>query len=129
MKEHLFKTARLLIYMAAIGQLALSQVHIGIITKVFAPSVGFFLFLFVIAGLVTAFNSSSAASKPLIAVLGCGASLLTGVLYLNIVFKDIANATLLTFEEAQVSIFVSLLAMFLYLAGTVTMLVTRNHNG
>ena len=128
MKEKVFKTAKTLMFLVALGQLALSQVHIGIITKVFAPSVGIVLFLFIIFGLVTAFSSSAIArgTNAGVALLGCLAALIMGFFYLRILFADIATGTLLSFADARLSILFSLVAMAVYPLAIAVMLLTRN---
>ncbi len=56
MKEWILKIAVALVMINALGQLALSQIHILATTKIFANQIGFYLFLFIIFGLTTAFN-------------------------------------------------------------------------
>lgn len=130
MKELLFKSAKFTAIIAAIGQLAISQIHIGIITKVFEPSIGFFLFLFITFGVVMAFNSTSfrAESNPVLFLFGGIASSGTGLIYLNMLNADIRAENLLTFADARVSIFVSIAVITIYIASTIIMLSTRNYD-
>ena len=130
MKEKLFYTAKYLIYIAALSQLALSQVHIGIITKIFEPRAGFFLFLFIIFGLIMAFNSSAVkkGSRIEIFIFGCLAAVTFGILYLRILFQDISAGNLLTFVDARSSIIYTIIAIAVYAISTATMLVTGNLN-
>ena len=59
MKDILLKVAVGIMLINGLGQLALSQVHILAITKLFANQIGVYLFLFVIFGLTASFNAFS----------------------------------------------------------------------
>ena len=59
----LYKNTRLLLMATAVIQLAISQIHIEMITKMFTREIGFYLFLFIIGGLLVVFNLTSMASK------------------------------------------------------------------
>lgn len=130
MKGKLFNISKYLIFITAIAQLALSQIHIDIITKVFDPAIGFYLFLFTIFGVLMAFNSSSFKSgeKTLLLVGGCAAAVITGILYLNVVFADIATAKLLTFEAAKTSIIAAVITIAIYVISTPVMIISGYNN-
>jgi hypothetical protein len=130
MKEKLFYTAKYLIYIAAICQLAMSQVHISVITKVFEPTAGFYLFLFTIFGLVMAFNTTAVkkGSRIELFILGCLAASALGVMYLKIIFQDIQTGKLLTFSDARLSIIFSVATILIFLLSTAVMLITGNFN-
>lgn len=130
MNGKLFNISKYLIFVTAIGQLAISQVHIGIITKVFNPAVGFYLFLFTIFGVLMAFNSSSFKSgqrTPLL-IGGCITAVLTGILYINVLFKDIALGKLLTFEVAQSSIVLAAVTVVIYAVFTPILIISGYKN-
>lgn len=127
MKERLFKISKLAISIMALFQLAISQVHIKVITKVFASNIGFYLFLFILFGLVMTFSLSSmkkAGKMPLYLVLTV-AAITNGIIYLNMLFSDIATGQYLTMDVALFSIIISIAALIIYFAGTITILFTR----
>ncbi|MDC7242352.1 MAG: hypothetical protein PQJ50_18505 [Spirochaetales bacterium] len=130
MKEMIFKTSRFIVFAVALGQLALSQVHIAVITRVFDSSIGFYLFLFVISGLVMGFNTSAihSGSRIPLFIAGCAASLVTGLLYLRMLIADVLAGNLLTWPDIHLSLIYSIGAMTVYLAGTVSLLATRNYD-
>jgi hypothetical protein len=127
MKEKLFYISKWSVFFIAIIQLAISQIHIAIITKVFETDVGFFLFLFIIFGLVSAFNAVSAkkGKKMYLDFTTAITSSLAGYRYLTTVFANIAPDKLLTFEDASISIYISIVAIFIYIVGTITMFLTK----
>ena len=57
MKELLRKIMVGLLLVTALGQLAVSQVHIMASTKIFAAEIGIYMFFFIIFGLTMAFNA------------------------------------------------------------------------
>lgn len=126
MKEKIFATAKYLIYIAALSHLALSQMHIDIITKVFEPTAGFLLFLFTIFGVVLAASTSSVqkGSRIEIFILGCTVAVIMGILYLRVIFQDIQAENLLTFDDVKLSVTVIISTLAVYVLGTATMLIT-----
>lgn len=127
MKEKLFNIARFSMFAVALVQLALSQIHIAIITKIFATEIGFFLFLFIIFGVVVAFNSMNLKSgkNMLIDVVGVVIASLAGIKYLSLVLQDLAVPNLLTFDEARVSIYFSILTIAIYMIGLLVLFLTK----
>lgn len=127
MKQRLFKISKFAISTMALFQLAISQVHIKVITKVFASNIGFYLFLFILFGLVMTFSLSSmkkAGKMPLYLVLTV-AAIANGIIYLNMLFADIATGAYLTMDVALFSIVISMVTLAIYLLGTITILLTR----
>ncbi|MBB6479885.1 hypothetical protein [Spirochaeta isovalerica] len=126
MKDILYNGSRFLIYIAALSHLALSQIHIGIITKVFNPNSGFFLFSFTILGVVTAFSSSSVkkGSRIELFLLACVATEAMGFYFLRILIKDIQEANLLTFHDASLSIGLLVATMAAFIIGAILLLAT-----
>ncbi len=115
----------------ALLQLALSQIHINVITKVFASEIGFYLFLFILFGLVMTFSLSSMkrdSKKPIYIALTI-AALGSGFVYLRMLFADIATGQYLTMDVAMLSIIVSILSLVIYLVGTIVILSTRDRSG
>lgn len=129
-KALIFRLCRSAVYIAAIGQLALSQIHIEVITRVFEPSVGFVLFLFVTFGVVTAFSSSSlhkgTAVVPYLLIVSIATIL--GFVYQRIVIRDIRLDNVLTLTEAIGSLVIASIVMAVYAAASVGMLLTRDFN-
>ena len=127
MKEKLFNIARWSMFAVALIQLALSQIHIGIITKVFASEVGFWLFLFIIFGIVVAFNSINLkkGKNLLIDILGVIVASLSGLKYLSLVITDLKMENLLTFAESKLSIYFSAFTIGIYVLGLMVILVTK----
>lgn len=130
MKGKLFNISKYIIFITAIAQLAISQIHIDIITKVFNPSIGFYLFLFTIFGVLMAFNSSSYKSgqRTFLLLGGCAAAVITGIIYLNVVFQDIATGKLLTLEAAQSSIIAAIVTIAIYTILTPVMIISGYRN-
>lgn len=133
MNEQVFKLGKLFLYIGALGQLALSQIHIGIITKVFDTSIGFFLFLFVIFTLVTAFNGSAinkdtSGFKIIFSILGFALAVAMGFVYLGILRADVATGKLLTTAEAMPSIVFTLVTMVLCGASLAVIILARKYD-
>jgi len=131
MKERIFKISKFVIAAIAILQLAISQVHIKVITKVFASDIGFYLFLFILFGLVMAFNLSSLKrdSKMPRYLMMTIAAIGTGLVYIIMLFADIATGQYLTFDVALLSIVASIAAIAIYFVGTAVILLTKEWRG
>ena len=131
MKERIFKISKFVIAAIAILQLAISQVHIKVITKVFASDIGFYLFLFILFGLVMTFNLSSLKRDSkiprylLVTIAAIGA----GLVYIIMLFSDIATGQYLTIDVALLSILVSIAAIITYFVGTAVLLLTKEWRG
>ena len=89
----------------AFGELAIAQIHILAITKVFAKEIGFYLFLFIIFCLVTGFNAllleryTGIIFFAFLNWITAGA----GYIYLRILQSDIVSQQNLTFAEVRLS--------------------------
>lgn len=126
MKEKLFNGARFFMFTAAIVQLALSQIHIAVITKVFEESVGFYLFLFIIFGIIVAFNSVNLKSGKhlLLDIVGVVFASAAGIKFISQVLNDIKVSTVLTFQDAQISLLVSVITIAIYIIGLIIIIFT-----
>lgn len=129
--EPAFVTASFLMGFAALGNLALSQIHIGTITKVFAPEVGFYFFLYIIFGLVTFMNTmnmkkpdSTISSSILLAVFAIAVTI-AGSVYIKILLDDVATENLLTQKDINLTLVVAIVSMIIYLVGSLTVLITE----
>lgn len=130
MKIKMFKISKFMISAVAMLQLAISQVHIKVITKVFDSTVGFYLFLFVLFGLVMAFNLSSMKKESKVAayIVTTLLAISSGIWYVMLVFKDIATGKHLTMEIARLSLIVSIVALVIFTIGSVIVLMTKERD-
>ena len=105
MKEWLLKFAIGIVFINAIGQLAGSQIHILAITKLFAREVGFYLFLFIIFGLVTGFNVFMLDKKKGILFFAFSSWVTAGAgfIHLNKMQADVATQEALSMADIQQS--------------------------
>lgn len=103
MKEWLLKFAIGIALINGLGQLAGSQIHISAITKLFAREIGFYLFLFIIFGLVTTFNAFLLDKKKgiLFFAISCWVTAGVGAVYLNIIQTDVAAHKALSMADIQ----------------------------
>jgi len=127
MKEKLFNIARFSMFAVAIIQLTLSQIHIEIIMKVFADEIGFYLFLFIIFGLVVAFNSINLKRNKgiLLDVIGVIAASLAGYKYVTLLLTDLELGNVLTVKEAALSLNFSMITIGIYIVGLLVILLTK----
>lgn len=105
MRERILKTLRGIALVNGFGQLAMSQVHILAITKVFQKEIGFYLFFYIIFCLLTGFNTFLLEKRTGI-VFFIATNWLTavaGYIYLHILQTDIANQDALTLADVQSS--------------------------
>jgi len=104
-KEWILKTLRGIALANGFGQLAMSQVHILAITKVFEKSIGFYLFFYIIFCLLTGFNAFLLEKRTGI-IFFVAINWLTavaGYVYLHLLRTDIANQETLTLVDVQLS--------------------------
>lgn len=127
----LFSGSIALTGIAALGNLALSQIHIGTITKVFAADIGFYFFLFIIFGFVTFMNSMNMRKKTstignaiLMLVFGILSSGV-GIVYIKILLDDIKMENLLTMQDITVVLYLTIASVIIYGLGCIGILVTN----
>ncbi len=128
MGSKVFKISKWLISAVAVMQLAISQIHIKVITKVFDSSIGFYLFLFILFGMVMTFNISTMKSKSkiLLYLITAVAAVASGLKYIMLLFQDISTGAYLTFEQAQISVVLSIAALFVYFIFSILIVATKN---
>lgn len=123
MKEWAIKIAVGFLLINALGTLAVSQVHILAITKIFAPEIGFYLFLFVIFGLTTGFNAYLAEKRSNILLFIFTSFLVigAGLVYLNIMQGDVAAQDTLTMSDEAIrnSWWLVIISLIIYGVGLV----------
>lgn len=121
MKNIILKIIVAIVLINGIGEMALSQVHILAVTKLFVTEIGFYLFLFIIFGLTTAFNGLL-LDKPrgviLLVVSGAIASG-AGFIYLRLLQADVAKQTTLTMADVQTSAMLVAVSIVIYLGGSI----------
>ena len=113
MSEWILKILRGIALVNAFGQLALSQIHISVITKVFAKEIGFYLFFFIIFCLLTGFNTFLLEKYKSIVFFAFinWITVAAGYIYVQILQTDVANQQALSIEDVQVSLILVLAAI------------------
>ena len=121
MKELLLKFAIGIVFVNAIGQLAGSQIHILAITKLFARETGFYLFLFIIFGLVTGFNVFLLDKKKSLLFFAFSSWITAGVgfIHLNKIQADVTAQEALSMADVQHSWVLIIISIIICLAGSV----------
>jgi len=103
-----YKIAKYIIVAMTIMQLALSQIHIAAITKVFVLEVGFFLFLYIIFGLLITFNlmsKNNESSKFLFQTTGSiFIAVATGGYFMYLMYSDYKSNSLVELDQIQLSL-------------------------
>lgn len=121
MREWILRILTGIALINAFGQLAMSQVHISAITKIFANEIGFYLFFFIIFCLLTGFNTFLLENRRGIffLVLANWATAIAGIIYLQILQADIANQANLTLAEVQSSWILAIVAIIICVVNSV----------
>lgn len=117
----LYRSTRTVLMATALIQLAVSQVHIEMITKLFIRDIGFYLFIFVIAGLLVLFNltsmketSSGRLGAFVLMTLGAVAS---GGVYVYKIWSDYTTQESVTLEIVQKPLIIAIICIAIYLIG------------
>lgn len=105
MREWILKILQAIALANAFGQLAISQIHISTITKIFINEIGFYLFFFIIFCLLTGFNTFLSENRRGIVflILANWVTAIAGYMYVNILQTDVANQQSLAFADIQLS--------------------------
>lgn len=121
MKNILAKIAVVIALLNALGELAVSQVHILASTKVFANEIGFYLFWFIILGLVTGFNAFLLEKRRGIIFFMVSSWLAagSGFIYLRILLTDVAAQTAITIADVQDSRVLIIVSICILLIGSI----------
>lgn len=119
----LYRSTRMLLMATALIQLAISQIHIEMITQLFVREIGFYLFLFIISGLLILFNLTSMAQSAngrLGMYIGTTlAAIVSGVIFITKTSGDYQVQESVTLETIQLSLGFTLISMVIYLVGGV----------
>lgn len=125
----MYKVIRLIVMLTALIQLALSQIHIEMITQLFVTEIGFYLFLFIIAGLLILFNLTSMKDAgigksqiPMYSVVTVGA-LASGTVFLIKTYNDYLAQESVMLEDIQLSMALIAASMVVYLVGGAIILI------
>ena len=121
-KRELFvRIATAIMFIVGVGQLAISQIHIGAATKIFANQIGFYLFAFIIFGLTTGFNAvlidkpRSVLSLIMSSVLSAGG----GFIYLRLLQAEVIRQEQLTMADVNDSFRLVVASIVIYLVGSI----------
>ena len=127
MKEKLLNITIYVTCTMALLQLVLSQMHIGVITKVFATDVGFYFFLFVIFGLVTVFNMKNVkkSNNSILLIICSAIAIVVGIKYIHILLDDVSQGKLLTYNDIVGSLYNVIASIIIYGVGTATVVITK----
>jgi len=100
MRDFLVKIAVFIVVVFAVGNLAFSQVHIGVIVKVFNRIVGLTMFGFILFGLVSLFAVTRLTAERntiLRALLSLVVTSALGITYITILLRDVATQESVTY--------------------------------
>jgi len=117
----LYKNTRILLMATAVIQLAISQIHIQMITRMFTREIGFYLFLFIIGGLLIVFNLTSMGSKAsgrlgmflATTILAVG----SGIIFLMKAWADYKLNESVTLADVQTPLIVIAITLVIYVVG------------
>ncbi|KAA3661116.1 MAG: hypothetical protein DWQ04_17400 [Chloroflexi bacterium] len=121
MKNIILNIAIGIIIINGLGELAISQVHILAITKLFANEIGMYLFLFTIFGLTTTFNAFSLKTRRSIIfyIVTSWLAAVFGYIYLNLMQADVAAQETLSMVDVQTSWRLMIVSIAIYLVGSI----------
>ena len=120
-REFFLRITAGILLIVGVGQLAISQIHIEAITKIFANQIGFYLFLFIIFELTTGFNAVL-VEKPLSVVSLIASAILSslgGFIYLRLLQTEIVTQEQLTMADVSDSFRYVVFSIVVYLVGAI----------
>jgi hypothetical protein len=120
MKEWMLKIAVGFILINGLGELALTQVHVLAITKLFVNEIGLYLFMFIIFGITATFNALSLEKRQSIIFfsVSCWVTAVFGYIYLSLMRADVAAQDNLTMADVQTSWLLIIISIGIYLVGS-----------
>ena len=121
MKEWILKIAVGIILVNGLGELALTQIHVLAITKLFVNEIGLYLFMFIIFGITATFNALSLEKRQSIIffAVSCWITAVFGFIYLRLLQADVAGQDTLTMADVQTSWLLIIISIGIYLVGSV----------
>ena len=120
-REFFLRIVTAILLIVGVGHLAISQIHIAAITKIFANQIGFYLFVFIIFGLTTGFNAVL-IEKPFSVVSLIVSSILSsvgGFVYLRLLQADVLEQEKLTMADVSDSFQLVAFSIGIYLIGSI----------
>lgn len=120
MRTFLLRIVSGILLITGVGQLAMAQIHVEAITKIFANQIGFYLFLFIIFGLTTGFNAVL-LEKPrsLISFVVSGViAVSSGFVFLQLMQADVVRQDALTMADVSQSWQMAIASIVIYGVGT-----------
>ena len=120
MKAWILKIAVGIVLINGLGELALTQIHVGAITKLFVNEIGVYLFMFIIFGLTAGFNAFSLESRRniILFTVSCWVTAVFGYIYLTLMQTDVAAQNTLTMADVQTSWLLIVISIGIYLVGS-----------
>ena len=120
MKEWILKIAVGIVLINGLGELALTQIHVLAITKLFANEIGVYLFMFIILGMTASFNVLSLEKRLSIIffAVSCWVTAIFGYVYLTLMQNDVAAQGTLTMADVQTSWLLIVISIGIYLVGS-----------
>jgi len=121
MRDWAFKIATGIVLINGLGELAVSQIHILTSTKVFASEIGVYLFMFIIFGLVTAFNTFllKKIQGMIFYIASCWVTAGSGYIYLKLLQADVAAQDALTMVDINDSWLLVVISIGICLVGSI----------
>lgn len=121
MRDWAFKIATGIVLINGLGELAASQIHILTSTKVFASEIGVYLFMFIIFGLVTAFNTFllKKIQGMIFYIASCWVTAGSGYIYLKLLQADVAAQDALTMVDINDSWLLVVISIGICLVGSI----------
>lgn len=119
-REFFLRITAGILLIVGVGHLAISQIHIEAITKIFANQIGFYLFIFIIFGLTTGFNAIL-IEKPFSVLSLMVSSILSsvgGFIYLRLLQADVLEQEKLAMADVSDSFQLVAASIGIYLVGS-----------
>lgn len=122
-----YKLFLLLVVLAGALELALSGYHISAITIMFSRQIGFYLFLFILFGILLVAISTSIKDMDLSnafkLILTSGAASISGAYTAYLMWHDFKASKSIVFSNFRTSFFLIIAGVAIYVVGSVIMLV------
>jgi Na+-translocating ferredoxin:NAD+ oxidoreductase RnfE subunit len=127
MKTKLLNITILIMSITALLELAMSQVHIKTITKLFSAEVGFYLFLFIIFGLVTLFNLTSVkqSTNNMLLIFSTVVVIAAGLKYVQLLLNDYKVYDNIVFLDIKYALYLAIAGIVVYGLGTIVVVLSK----
>jgi succinate dehydrogenase hydrophobic anchor subunit len=117
-----------IIVVLALGNLALSQIHIGVITQIFERLSGLVMFLFILFGLVTLFLTTRMKDRKSGVYRAMGSIVFTiglGCLFSYYLYHDVVTQPSVTFQTVGTSLIFSIILVVFYLTALILLIIAQ----